>query len=224
MEADGTGHIVRQVVVQAHSVHPKRDIIHMLRNDMFVLPSASLISRVAYDVVGGFDPQFTGYEDDDLFMRIFRAGFTNTFVPQPVTVWCIDLKSTSFSLKMSQSRMRYIRKLCGAFPDNPDRGQYYIRDYIFKRFSPAVLGEAVAAQHGGNSPRQKKFADNKKEFFALLDEFVHLMKTSTRLKFMDRLKLGVASQLIGCQSLYVLKMARYATRLIRWLSKRFVHS
>ncbi|OWK21780.1 hypothetical protein AJ88_11715 [Mesorhizobium amorphae CCBAU 01583] len=70
-------------MIKAHSSHPKADIFNMLSGDMFVLPSASIISRSAFKAVQGFDQQFMGYEDDDLFLRMFRAGFTNTFIDPP---------------------------------------------------------------------------------------------------------------------------------------------
>ncbi len=76
--------------------------MRMLREDAYILPSASLIRRAAYEAVGGFDEQFTGYEDDDLFLRLFRAGYTNYYLDKPVTVWCRHSGSTSWTLKMSR--------------------------------------------------------------------------------------------------------------------------
>jgi len=64
-EADGQGRIIRHGMVKDSGKHPKQDLFDMLRKDMFVLPSAALIHRAAFEAVGGFDPQFTGYEDDD---------------------------------------------------------------------------------------------------------------------------------------------------------------
>ena len=48
--------------------HPKRSLFSALQDDMFVLPSASMIARKAFDAVGGFDERLSGYEDDDLFL------------------------------------------------------------------------------------------------------------------------------------------------------------
>lgn len=122
MEADGEGNIVRSDMVKQHALHPKRFINDLLANDMFVLPSASLIERTAFEAVGGFDPQFTGYEDDDLFLRIFRRGYTNYFVDKAVTVWCINSESTSYSIKMSRSRLRYVKSSARSFPMMSTRG------------------------------------------------------------------------------------------------------
>ena len=74
--------IARGVIVRTGAEHPKRDLASCLRQDMFVLPSASLISRRAFRQVGGFDERLSGYEDDDLFLRLFQAGFHNVFLAE----------------------------------------------------------------------------------------------------------------------------------------------
>jgi len=74
-EADGLGQVLRTAMVKDHARdHPKRSILEMIAADMFVLPSATLVARRAFEAVQGFDEQFMGYEDDDFFLRIFRAG------------------------------------------------------------------------------------------------------------------------------------------------------
>ena len=147
MEADGEGNIIRPSMVKEHSVHPKHSIIDLVRSDMFILPSASLIDRKAYEAVGGFDEQFTGYEDDDLFIRLFMKGYTSRFVDRPVYVWCIHMESTSHSVLMSRSRFRYFKKLKDAFPDVPDRDGYYFRDCFVPRFGRAFVLDVIKAAH-----------------------------------------------------------------------------
>ncbi|MGF6766209.1 glycosyltransferase involved in cell wall biosynthesis [Paraburkholderia sp. GAS33] len=145
--ADGDGDLVFSSSVKEHSPsNPKKSLIDLLRSDMFVLPSASIITRKAFEAVGGFDPQFMGYEDDDLFLRIFRKSFTNYYVDKPVTVWCIHSESTSYSVKMSRSRFKYFVKLTEMFPDNPDRGLYFFRDCIMPRFGRAFLADSIKAK------------------------------------------------------------------------------
>jgi glycosyltransferase involved in cell wall biosynthesis len=117
-----------------NSHHPKTSVFHCLGEDMYVLPSAALISRHAFDKVGGFDEQFVGYEDDDLFLRLFRAGFDNKFINKSLSAWRIHNGSTSFSLQMTRSRLKYARKLLRDYPDNPHQNIYYARDVIAPRF------------------------------------------------------------------------------------------
>ena len=121
--------------------HPKRDIVACLRQDMFILPSASLISRVAFDAVGGFDERLSGYEDDDLFIRIFRKGYTNVFIDKALSAWRIYAGSTSYSPRMAKSRSIYMQKLIELFPDDLDMNRYYRGDCIAPRFSTAFMGE-----------------------------------------------------------------------------------
>ncbi|MEP9385691.1 glycosyltransferase family A protein [Mesorhizobium sp. KR9-304] len=145
IEADGDAQVVRTATVKAYTMHPKADVFRLIREDMFVLPSASIISRPAFEAVEGFDPQFMGYEDDDLFLRMFRAGYTNIFVDRPVTIWCMHSASTSFSIRMSRSRFRYFKKLLQTFPNDPPRNRFVLRDQLIPRFHRAFIGEAFQA-------------------------------------------------------------------------------
>ena len=134
--ADGEGRTVHTNMLRTQrTAHPKvGSIMRIIGDDLFILPSASLISRSAYEAIGGFDPQFTGYEDDDLFLRMFRAGYTNYFLDKAVTVWCRHGGSTSWSVKMSKSRLRYFEKLVAAFVDDPILENFYFRDGLMPRF------------------------------------------------------------------------------------------
>lgn len=154
-EADGDGLIVRMSMVKEHSVHPKHSLIDLIRNDMFVLPSASLINKKAYQDVGGFDEQFTGYEDDDLFLRLFRKGWSNTFVDKSVTTWCIHGESTSYSVKMSRSRFRYLNKLIQEYPDDPQKARYFFRDLIYPRFESLIVSDAIRAHFSQSKDREE---------------------------------------------------------------------
>jgi glycosyltransferase involved in cell wall biosynthesis len=145
-EVDRDGNMVMRGVLRlTRAPHPKRDLTDCLGADMFVLPSASLIAREAFNRVGGFDERLSGYEDDDLFLRIFRAGFENDYIDHSVTRWRIHLDSASFSRRMADSRMVYFRKLIGAFPDIERLRRYYARDYLAPRFVGALVYEYTAA-------------------------------------------------------------------------------
>lgn len=154
-EADKHGNIVRMGVIKHHSSHPKRSIFDLIAGDMFVLPSASIISRQAFLEVRGFDEQFMGYEDDDLFIRIFRAGFNNKFVDKCVTVWCIHAESTSYSIKMSRSRIRYFSKLAQMFPDDLEKSRYCMRDILIPRFGIQIIGDLVKSKRLSPTDREQ---------------------------------------------------------------------
>ena len=188
MVADVDGYILQRGVVKEHSpLHPKTDLIDMLRNDMFVLPSASLISRKAFNHIGGFDPQFTGYEDDDLFMRFFRRGFNSFYVDIPVTVWCIHSGSTSYSIKMSRSRWRYFKKLVEKIPDVPSRACYYMRDCLVPRFESSFLADAKAALVMSE--------DHRAEVFGILKEYSELISKNKSIPGAHRRRIRLISWL-----------------------------
>jgi GT2 family glycosyltransferase len=145
-EVDSDGNmVVRSMLRMMPSAHPKRDVFTCLTMDMFVLPSASLISRRAFEAVGGFDENLMGYEDDDLFLRLFRAGYDNIYLDMPLTQWRIHTASSSYSSRMSESRAIYFRKLLESFPDEPQRRRYFARDCLAPRFFPKLASDYLVA-------------------------------------------------------------------------------
>ena len=149
-EIDESGNLVsRGVLHKTASSHPKRELLECLRQDLFILPSASLISRDAFLAVGGFDERLSGYEDDDLFVRLFAAGYQNTYVDRPLSKWRIYSDSTSFSPRMNQSRMTFARKLVAGYPDDALRNTYYARDLIIPRFLHQVAEAMRRALRAG---------------------------------------------------------------------------
>jgi glycosyltransferase involved in cell wall biosynthesis len=145
-EIDKDGKMVTHSILRTFPArHPKSDLVACLSGDMYVLPSASLIAKHAFDAVGGFDETLSGYEDDDLFLRLLREGYDDVFINKPVTKWRIHSNSASFSYRMALSRMIYFRKLLVAFPDDPARGKLYSREYLVPRFFPVVASDYVKA-------------------------------------------------------------------------------
>lgn len=178
--ADEDGNIINTKSI-AGGHHPKTEIVQMISLDMLIFPSATLINRQAFEDVGGFDPQFKGYEDDDLFLRMFRKGWSNYFLPEPVTVWCLYNNSTTYSIEMSRSRLKYIIKLCEIFPDQPDLNLFFIRDYIVPRFMRTIISEARQAVRKPKTPQQIKMYEHREEIIANLDQFFDLVTHKTTL-------------------------------------------
>ncbi|WP_082660080.1 glycosyltransferase family 2 protein [Aureimonas sp. AU40] len=176
-EADRDGNIVQTNIVSRHSMHPKTSIVHLIGHDMHVLPSASLISREAFEDVGGFDEQFMGYEDDDLFMRIFRRGYTNHFIEKPVTIWCIHTESTSHGIRMARSRMRYLKKLMAAFPEGSEDGRFSARDLLINRFNTLILGEGLKAAQGAPG----KYSSHREEYIEIAQDYLSILNASPSL-------------------------------------------
>lgn len=215
MEADGEGRIVRSSMIKAHTTHPKADVFKMLSEDMFVLPSASIISRLAFEKVGGFDPQFMGYEDDDLFLRMFRAGFTNTFIDRPVTVWCINPESTSYSIRMSRSRWRFLKKVYADFPSDPIRSRYVMRDLLIPRFNRAIVGEAFQAVVRPNSYRGRTLAPHADELLSILQEYKKLVLAEEWVNWRTKLRISLQAILISTRSRLLNEAALFCAFIYR---------
>lgn len=149
-EIDEQGLFVSERFLDAlGSKHPKTSLEDCLSQDMFVLPSASLIARSAFDAAGGFDENFRGYEDDDLFLRIFRMGYRNVYIDEPLTQWRIYGGSTSYSPAMAASRVRYFHKLVDEYAaEDEELGRDYVQDTIAPRFVVKAAAEyRRALQH-----------------------------------------------------------------------------
>jgi len=196
-EADGDGNIVSNEMIKNFSTHPKRNLQVMLRHDMFVLPSASLIRRAAFEAVAGFDTQFIGCEDDDLFLRIFRAGYTNYFIDQAVTVWCIHTSSTSYSMRMAHSSLKYFKKLAAAFPDDPRRSRYYLRDCLVPRFLRSFVWYAVKTAQASD--------ENRQEMNAILSEYSAIALANPHLGSFTRLKLRAMAGKISLRQIRLVR-------------------
>ncbi|BEU21558.1 glycosyltransferase family A protein [Paraburkholderia sp. 22B1P] len=172
--ANADGIVQKERFVRDLAKHPKNDMREMLARDMFVLPSAALIARKAFNAVGGFDAQFTGYEDDDLFLRLHCAGYANRFVDRAITVWCIHTESTTYSMRMLRSRFRYYKKLDDAYPGySPD---------LVARFGMNFAMDAIMTSNPHHPLRA-----NRAEILATLDEFAERVRSDTKLPAWQRL-------------------------------------
>ena len=154
------------------SVHPKRSLLQCLQHDMFILPGASLVERQAVLDAGLFDERLSGYEDDDLFVRLYSRGVKSCYLNEAVTMWRIYPGSTSFTPRMASSRMIYFRKLIEAYPDEPRLGLFWGRDVIAPRFAGILRGEFLQGSKSGDWPRTQRAWDDLKTIAPHMKESV----------------------------------------------------
>ncbi len=94
--------------------HQRADIYQMVDHNLFLLPSATIISYHAYRAVGGFYEQFNGYEDNDLFIRLLREEFSFEYVDKKTSVWRMHKALPSSSVKMLFNCQGLYRLIDGA--------------------------------------------------------------------------------------------------------------
>jgi glycosyltransferase involved in cell wall biosynthesis len=156
--------IVRRFLDTLGCARPKRTLMECLREDMYVVPNSTLVSRSALLAVGGFDERLRGYEDDDLFTRLFVAGYDNVYSDESITKWRCHANSCSHSPAMIRSRAIYCKKLLEDFPDMPAIALHFKRDLLRPRFWSAFAGEYQTAVRSGNLALARACADGLAEF------------------------------------------------------------
>ncbi|MEX0670550.1 MAG: glycosyltransferase family A protein [Pirellulales bacterium] len=166
-QIDLAGRRIHQSILDLISGPRQKTKLHELIGfDLFVLPSASLVDRSAFLSVEGFDERLSGYEDDDLFVRLFIAGFNHAYVATPLSQWRIFGESCSQSPRMRKSRLHYAMKLIGMFPRDETAGLDYPRNVIWPRFARTLLLEMKRARR----------TNNRTACDALADDFVQIAK------------------------------------------------
>jgi glycosyltransferase involved in cell wall biosynthesis len=134
-EIEANGQLVQiNYLDKQMNCHPKYSILEIIKQDCFVLPSASLILKKAFLEVNGFDERLCGYEDDDLFRRFFSAGWRHYYISSSSCAWRVHTSSASYSTRMDISRKTYSRKLIEAYPNYPMLNRFWINEFIIPRF------------------------------------------------------------------------------------------
>ncbi|HEX7834277.1 MAG TPA: glycosyltransferase [Pseudolysinimonas sp.] len=158
-DIDVAGALVqRDFIEHGTTQNPKRDLVQVLREGFTIQPSATLITRAAILAVGGFDERLSGYEDDDLFLRIFLANYDNVYLPYPTSQWRIHETSGGGSARMESSLKIYGDKLIDMFPNDRWRGFYYRSDVIAPRIINTWLQMYVRASRYKNKAKMKLYA------------------------------------------------------------------
>ena len=174
------GQILSHSSINVQMKHPHKDLRTLVGKNMYIVPSATLISRTAFLAVGGFDPELRGYEDDDLFLRFFLAGYSNRFTPEALTVWTINTSSTSFTESMARSRFIYFKKLLKTFPEGSVEGMHVFGTLMYTRFAYQLAGDVIESAFRGSG--------NYPERLARLIEFRSLVKSSNEMSSYTKLR------------------------------------
>lgn len=125
--------------------HPMTSLRQWLQDDLNILPGATLILKRAIEDAGYFDERLSGYEDDDLFLRLLTSLRRVEYINARVLMWRFYTTSTGFSMRMVRSRMIYFDKLLETFPDEPRLGLNWRRNVLAPRFLNYVMHDFIVA-------------------------------------------------------------------------------
>lgn len=190
-DEQGVVHVRNDLVLnQAHLHPPTRDPVEVVTRNLSILPSAAIISKRAFLAVGGFDVQFRGYEDDDLFARMILAGFEYAYLPESVYVWCQHKGSTTWSPTMARSRFNYYRKIRATHLVGGRLASRGLADALADRFGRFFYKSAALSVDAGGGTSQNQDLDHFQAY--VLD--VAADNLSPRLKLLFRARFWLIDQ------------------------------
>lgn len=144
--------------------HPKSTLGHILGAGIIIQPGAAIFRKSAIEDAGYFDQKLSGYEDDDLFLRIFRRQWANIYLPGAHSTWRIYGESSQFSRRTVESRRYYAKKLMATYPDDVLGGRYWTRDCIAPRFYRIAEQEYERALAAGNDEACRELVADMREY------------------------------------------------------------
>lgn len=157
--------IRRQFLAKQSYSPPANSLFGMIDKDLMMLPSASLIRREAYLSVGGFDTQFRGYEDDDLFLRLFVKGWSFEYMTSALVNYRIHPNNSSRNLTFPNSRIKFYRKYKDFFDKDSDYYPKYFYQHLAPRMISAAIEDAAVSARDKNEEARKLASGFLKEIF-----------------------------------------------------------
>lgn len=130
---------------RAKNSHPKLQLTEIIAADVMAFPSATMIRRIEFLNLGGFDPMLQGYEDDDLYFRGFREGWNPRYLKEARVHYRIHSSGSSMSPTFRASRLHFAEKIATTFPDSPQTHSYHIRDMLVPRMRRSFISDYAIA-------------------------------------------------------------------------------
>ena len=149
-EVDEECHYKTLAVHRSYAMgHPKLSLVHVIIGDLFILPSTVLCRKRWFEKVGGFDECLMGYEDDDLWIRMWPT-CRFAYVPEALAKWRVHRTSSSESLLMERSRQIFYQKLMSQFANDP-----YMQGVVRKRFYSVYRSRGTQLLRRGEKTRAR---------------------------------------------------------------------
>lgn len=171
---DHEGNVIHRRIHQSLSVgwpHPKKTVEDILFKDIFVMPGLMTIKKETFESIGGFDENMSGYEDDDLFLRLFEKSKI-FYLPVSTLKWRLYGENYSFSRRMLTSRSYYWKKLMKNYTDNGTNRTR--RHMISLRFFWEFIYRALDQYNAGNELHVGSI-DGAREIVPFLPGFPRIM-------------------------------------------------
>lgn len=115
IDADGNT-LIGSYLTETGVVLERRTAADTVRTDIMALPSASLMRRSALELVRGFDRRLSGYEDDELYLRLYRRGFAIAAQLRSRIRYRTHPANASSSVAFLRSRLVYLQLVAARFP------------------------------------------------------------------------------------------------------------
>jgi glycosyltransferase involved in cell wall biosynthesis len=129
---DAAGVIGRVAIHANHGTgtrHPKLRLTDVLFADAFVMPGVMTVRSSFFRALGGFDERLSGYEDDDLFVRVVERGRI-AYVAVPTLLWRMYDANYSRSHRMVASRALYWQNLMRNHAGDVGLGRRITRRFV----------------------------------------------------------------------------------------------
>lgn len=93
-------------------------IADLVASDIMALPSASIMRRRALTESRGFDRRLSGYEDDELFIRMRLAGWSQTAIPVTTIRYRVHGENSSGTVSFQRSRLIFLNLMTEQLGDH----------------------------------------------------------------------------------------------------------
>lgn len=186
---DAKGRIIHHNFLQTghHGTHHRVRLEDIIGENAFILPGTMLINRHLFLKIGGFNRKLSGYEDDELSIRLFNEGKI-IFIEEPLIQWRIYPESYSYTARMDESRSLFFAILCDLYPNDIQQDKWWVRDIIAPRFQREWAASLRRAIKIANKYQARKAKDGLRQVLP------HLSK---RKKFYTMLLLALPSTITG---------------------------
>jgi hypothetical protein len=144
---DEHGTITKHALLASLGGHPRQSLEQCLERDMYWVPSTVTIRKSVFEELGGFNESLRGYEDEELFVRLFSRAPV-LFIPETLVRWRQYPGQTSRGRRFFESRILYLRNLLATFPDQPEKGEYLASRCIAPRFFGYYRDDYLSALDG----------------------------------------------------------------------------